>query len=113
MTADQLRRAHAAVREVKMEDSLHDYLLDLVHATRDHEQLQLGVSPRGAITFFKAAQAFAFLSGRTYVVPDDIKYISIPVLAHRIVCKGMLQESQRARAQGVIRQILSKTPVPA
>src|SRR5262249_12474884 len=112
MTSEQLRQAHAAVREVRMEDSLHDYLLDIVHATRQHEQLQLGVSSRGAITFFKAAQAFAFLSGRTYVVPDDVKHVAVPVLAHRIVCKGMLQEGQRARAHAVIRQILSKTPVP-
>lgn len=112
MTGEQLRQAQAAVREVRFEESLHDYLLDIVHATRQHEQLQLGVSPRGAITFFKAAQAFAFLSGRNYVVPDDIKHIAVPVLAHRIVCKGMLQEGQRSRAQGVIQQILSKVPVP-
>ncbi len=112
MSVDQLRQAQAAVREVKLEESLHDYLLDIVHATRQHEQLQLGVSPRGAITFFRASQAFAFLSGRNYVVPDDIKHVAVPVLAHRIVCKGMLQEGQRSRAQGVIRQILSKVAVP-
>jgi MoxR-like ATPase len=112
MTSEQLRQAHAAVKEVRVDESLHDYLLDIVHATRQHEQLQLGVSPRGAITFFKASQAFAFLGGRNYVVPDDIKHVAVPVLAHRIVCKGMLQEGQRSRAQGVVRQILSKVPVP-
>lgn len=112
ISPDELRRAQAAVREVRMENSLHDYLLDIVHATRHHEQLQLGVSPRGAITLFRATQAFAFANGRNFVVPDDIKQVAVPVLAHRVVCKGMLQEGQRARAQGVIRQILSKTPVP-
>ena len=112
MSAEQLRQAHAAVREVKMDESLYDYLLDIVQATRQHEQLQLGVSPRGAITFFKAVQSIAFLAGRAYVVPDDIKHVAVPVLAHRIVAKGMLQEGQRARAQGIIRQILSKVPVP-
>ncbi len=112
ITAEQLRQAHAAVREVKLDDALYGYLLDIVHATRAHEQLQLGVSPRGAITFFKAVQSLAYLAGRNYVVPDDIKHAAVPVLAHRVVCKGMLQESQRSRAQGVIRQILSKVPVP-
>lgn len=112
MSAEQLRQTQAQVREVKFSESLHDYLLDIVQATRQHEQLQLGVSPRGAITFFKAAQSFAFLHGRNYVVPDDIKHTAVPVLSHRIVCKGMLQEGQRSRAQGVIRQILSKVPVP-
>lgn len=112
-TAEQLQQLQAAVREVRMEASLNDYLIDLVHATRHHEELQLGVSPRGAITLFKAAQACAFLNGRDFVVPDDIKQIAVPVLAHRVVCKGMLHEGQRARAHSVIRQILSKTPVPA
>jgi MoxR-like ATPase len=112
LSPDELRRAQAAVREVRMDNSLHDYLLDIVHATRHHDQLQLGVSPRGAITLFRASQAFAFVNGRNYVIPDDIKQVAVPVLSHRVVCKGMLQEGQRARAQGVIRQILSKTPVP-
>ncbi len=113
ISTEELRQAQTAVREVRVEDSLHDYLLDIVHATRQHEQLQLGVSPRGAITLFRASQAHAFINGRNYVVPDDIKQVAVPVLAHRVVVKGVLQEGQRARAQGVIRQVLSKVPVPA
>lgn len=113
ISTEELRQAQAAVREVRMENSLHDYLLDIVQATRHHEQLQLGVSPRGAITFFRAVQAQAFINQRDYVVPDDIKHVAVPVIAHRVVVKGVLQEGQRVRAQAVVRQILSKIPVPA
>ena len=80
LSPDDLRRVQSAVREVRVDNSLEDYLLDIVEATRQHEQLQLGVSPRGAITLFKAAQAFAFVNGRNYAVPDDIKQIALPAL---------------------------------
>ncbi|MFO0919621.1 MAG: MoxR family ATPase [Planctomycetaceae bacterium] len=112
-TVEQLQQLQNAVREVRMESSLNGYVIELIHATRQHDELQLGVSTRGAITLFRAAQACAFLNGRDFVTPDDIKQIALPVLAHRVVCKGMLQDGQRERARSVIRQILSKTPVPA
>lgn len=113
ITGDQLRQLQLAAREVRVDDSLSEYMLDLVHATRSHEQLQLGVSTRGAITLYRATQALAILEGRDYCIPDDVKRLAVPVLAHRIIPKGVLQEGQRDKAKAIIRQILGKLPVPA
>lgn len=112
LSADQLRRLQAAVREVRVDDSLNDYILELVHGTREHDELILGVSTRGALTFYRAAQSLALLEGRDYVIPDDVKQLAIPVLAHRVVCRGMIRENQRERANSIIQQIVDSTPVP-
>ena len=74
--------------QVKVEDSLQQYILNLVRTTRDHEDITLGVSPRGAIALYRAAQAFAFLCDRDYVVPDDIKALAPAVLSHRLIPAG-------------------------
>jgi MoxR-like ATPase len=112
ISLEQLRRLQQAVREVRVDDSINEYLLDIVHATRQHDELQLGVSTRGAITLYKACQSLAFLEGRDFVTPDDAKRLAGPVLAHRVAVKGVLREGQRERAKQVIRQILAKTAVP-
>jgi len=88
-------------------------LLDIVAATRTHEELDLGVSTRGAVVLFRAVQCLAFLETRNFVIPDDVKRLAVPVLAHRIVCRGLVREGQRDRSRTVIRQILQKTRVPA
>lgn len=113
ITLDELRFLQTAARNVKVEGSVNEYLLDIVDATRSHEQLQLGVSTRGAITLYRACQSLALLQGRNFVVPDDVKKLAEPVLAHRVVVRGVFRESQRAKARLAIRQILGKLPVPA
>jgi MoxR-like ATPase len=113
ITLEQLRGLQQRARDVRVDDSINDYLLDIVAATRAHEQLQLGVSPRGAITLYRACQSLALIRGRDFVVPDDVKLLAVPVLAHRVVCRGVLREGQRQRAQLAIRQILGRIPVPA
>lgn len=113
ISGDELRQLQLATREVKVDDSINDYILDLVTATRTHEELQLGVSTRGAITLYRAVQGQAFLSGRDYAIPDDVKALAGPVLAHRIVLKGVMREGQRERSKAVIRQILNKTATPS
>jgi MoxR-like ATPase len=113
ITLEQLRRLQQTSREVRVDDSINDYLLDIVHATRQHDELQLGVSTRGAITLYKACQSQALIEGREFVTPDDVKRLAEPVLAHRVAVKGVLREGQRERAKQVIRQILAKTAVPA
>jgi len=113
LNAEQLDRLQRAARNVRVDDSINDYMLDLVHATRSHEQLQLGVSTRGAITLYRAAQSLALVEGRSYVIPDDVKRLAIPALAHRLVVKGVLHEGRRDRAKSVLRQILAKIPVPS
>ncbi|MDX1966010.1 MAG: MoxR family ATPase [Planctomycetaceae bacterium] len=112
INGDQLRRLQHATREIRVDDSINDYLLDIVHATRSHAELQLGVSTRGAITMYRACQSLAFIEGRSFVIPDDVKRLAVPVLSHRITVRGELRESQRDRAKQVVKQILSKTPVP-
>ncbi len=112
VNAEQLRRLQQATREIRVDDAINEYLLDIVHATRSHDELQLGVSTRGAITIYRACQSLAFIEGRNFVIPDDVKRLAVPVLSHRITVRGELRESQRQRAKQVVKQILSKTPVP-
>ena len=110
---DQLLRLQSAVRAVKVDDSLNEYIIEIVETTRKHEQLHLGVSTRGAITLYRAVQGLALIEGRSYAVTDDIKRLVLPVLAHRIVVKGVLHEGRRDRAKAVLKQILNKIPVPS
>jgi len=113
LTVQELQQLQAAVREVKVDDSINDYLLDIVTATRSHEELQLGVSTRGALTLYRAVQSLALVENRTFVIPDDVKRLAVPVLAHRVVCSGLIREGQRQRGQNIIKQILDQTLVPA
>lgn len=112
VSLEDLRRLQQLSREVRVDDSINEYLLDIVHATRLHDELQLGVSTRGAITLYKACQSLALIEGREFVIPDDVKRLAGPVLAHRVAVKGVLREGQRERSKQVIRQILAKTAVP-
>ena len=112
ITGEELQMLQAAVREVRVDDAINEFLLDLVTATRNHEELELGVSTRGAITLYRAVQALAFLEQRNYAIPDDVKRLAVPVLAHRVVVRGLIREGQRERAKGLIRSILQQTVVP-
>ena len=112
LSGEQLRSIQQSVREVKVDDSLNDYILDIIEGTRQHDELTLGVSTRGAITYYRAVQALATAEGRDFVTPDDVKRLAIPVLAHRVVCRGLIRENQRERAISIIQQIVDSTPVP-
>ena len=108
---EQLRQAQAAVGRVHVHEALVGYVQRLVAATRAHEQVQLGASPRGAIALVRMAQAHALLHGEPYVTPDQVKRLARSVLAHRIVAKP------RARAQGidgarVVEDVLRTVEVP-
>jgi MoxR-like ATPase len=109
---EQLRGLQLGVREVRVEESINDYLLEIVGTTRRHEELALGVSPRGALTLYRAAQSLAFVEGRDYAIPDDVKRLISPVLAHRIICRGPVRFGNRARARAVLEQIVQRTAVP-
>lgn len=112
LKADELLALQATCREVTVEESIREYLLNIVAGTRDHQELSLGASPRGAIALFRAAQALALCDGRDYTVPDDVKTLAPAVLAHRVICRGPLRDSGRDRGLGIIRQIIEGTPVP-
>jgi MoxR-like ATPase len=102
------------VKNILVEDTVLSYLLHIVNATRTSPLISVGCSPRGSLYFFRAAQAHAFLKGRDYVIPDDIKSLSIPLLAHRILLKSstVFQDHRSEEAERVIRQIVDTVPVP-
>ena len=110
-SADEFQRLQRFVRDVHMEPTLHRYIVQIVGATRDHSDVYLGASPRGSLALMRAAQARALVHGRDYVVPDDIKALAAPVLAHRLI---MSPESRmRSVTPGqVIAGVLSEIPVP-
>lgn len=112
-TADEVIKLQQAVGDIRVDDSISDYMLDIVEATRNHPELSLGVSTRGALTLYKAVQAMALAEGRDYAIPDDVKELVIPVLAHRIVCRGALRDGHRARASQILQSILDGLKVPS
>jgi MoxR-like ATPase len=88
ISLEEVQELRRAVALVKVEDSLQKYLLNLVRATRTDEEITLGVSPRGAVALQRAAQALAFLEGRDYAIPDDVKFLAPHVLSHRLIPAG-------------------------
>jgi MoxR-like ATPase len=111
--ADEITRLQERARAVRVDDGIADYVLDVVEATRARAEIVLGASTRAAIGLYRAAQAAALIDGRDYVVPDDVKALSVPVLAHRLIAKaGGLAGSVDATADAV-REILQKVPVPS
>lgn len=99
------------VRQVHVVESVRRYILNLVHATRDHPALALGASPRGSLALFRSAQALAALRGRDFVIPDDIKYVAVACLAHRMVMNPENALSGETTA-GMVRQLLKQVEVP-
>ncbi|MEC7603715.1 MAG: MoxR family ATPase, partial [Planctomycetota bacterium] len=113
LSTDDVIQLQQQVRQVKVEASLSDYMLDVVHRTRECPDLSVGVSTRGALLWYRAAQSYAFASSRDYVVPDDIKRLAIPVLSHRVLARGLVQGSQREVVEGIIDRLVSEAPVPS
>ncbi|MBY0526110.1 MAG: MoxR family ATPase [Gemmataceae bacterium] len=113
LAASDVVQLQHAVRQVRMDGSLNDYILDVVTATRTHADVYLGASTRAALSLYRAAQAHAVLEGRDYVVPDDIKGLVLPVLTHRILAKNFRQGERGDSAAGILGEILGRTPVPA
>jgi MoxR-like ATPase len=102
----------AAVRDVRMDDSLSGYLMDIVDVTRRSPELHVGASPRGGLFLYRAAQALALVEKRDYVVPDDIKRLTAPVLAHRVIGKSFLQDGEAGLADNVIRNLVDQIAIP-
>ncbi len=113
LSSDDVISLQRRVRQVRVDDAISDYLLDLVHATRDSDDLHVGVSTRGALTLYRAAQSLALVSGRDYVIPDDIKVLAVPVLAHRVVGKSFLQAGEFAAAEAIINDMVDRVRVPS
>jgi MoxR-like ATPase len=113
LTSEDVLQLQRGVRAVQVDDTISEYLLDIVHATRRSEDLHVGVSTRGALTLYRAAQSQALVQGRNYVVPDDVKTLAVPVLAHRVVGKSFLQAGEFGAAEVILHDIIDRIKVPA
>ncbi|HUI41950.1 MAG TPA: MoxR family ATPase, partial [Terriglobia bacterium] len=114
MSAAEVTAIQSAARGVTVDDDLVSYTLAIVEKTRRHEYLSVGVSPRGSVSLYRAAQALALVEGRDYCIPDDFKRLVLPVLAHRTVVSSRYASTlkQAEQAEAVLREIVESTPVP-
>jgi MoxR-like ATPase len=111
LDADELLALQRRVREVLVVESVRDYIVRIARATREHEAIELGVSPRGAMSLYRTAQALAALRGRPFVTPDDVKELVAPVLSHRIIVNPQARLRGR-RPADVLGSVLAALPVP-
>ncbi|MGI8475062.1 MAG: AAA family ATPase [Thermomicrobiales bacterium] len=109
--AEEMIAAQAAVKDVGVDPSISEYIISIVEATRRHEDVQLGASPRGSLALYNAARAFAGLHGRDFVVPDDVKALAEPTLAHRIIMNPSAR-MRNAESRSLVFDILRSVPVP-
>jgi MoxR-like ATPase len=108
----RLRALQDAADDVDVGEAVADYLLALVTATREHDEVALGCSPRGALAWAALARSQAFIDGRGFVVPDDVKSSAEPVLLHRLQLRGAGASGARQRARAIIEEIVARVPVP-
>lgn len=112
VTVDEVVAAQATTREVMFDETLSEYLLQIVDATRTHDGFQVGVSTRAALSFYRACQARAITEKRNYVTPDDIKALAVPVLSHRVMVDGILQGNERGRVEQQMAELIQQVAVP-
>lgn len=111
LSADQLKGLQAMIRRVRVDASVETYIVEIVRATRNHNGVELGVSPRGTLALYRAAQAYAAVHGRSYVIPDDVKRLAQPILSHRILATSSTRLHGRAMEQ-IVDDVLHSVPVP-
>lgn len=111
MEIETILKMQKEVEEVYVDEAIDEYILDIVSKTRNDTRVRLGVSPRGALALFKAAQGLAYINGRSYVIPDDVKSLVIPVFSHRIILKPETK-IQQIDEKTVLENILKHTKVP-
>ena len=114
LAPDDVLDLQERVEEVRVDDSLVDYLMEIVRKTRSDSRLQVGVSPRGAVALFRAARAHALVDGRDFLAPDDVHRLAVPCLAHRLLPTGVTAATADAheRAAGILAELRDEVPVP-
>jgi MoxR-like ATPase len=108
---DELIEMQCLVQKVRVEESVRGYIVDVVRATREHREIQLGASPRGTLALYKCAQALAAIRGREYVIPDDVKLLAPYILTHRVMISPATQLRGRKLAD-VLMDVIDTIPVP-
>lgn len=111
VSIEELMAAQEAVKDIYIDDAIKEYIVDLVTVTRDHPDVYLGASPRGSLALFRAARAWAAISGRDFVLPDDVKLLAEPTLAHRLIVSPSAR-IKNVDTRNVIEDALTHTPVP-
>jgi len=114
LSADDILTLHNQTAEVTVEDAIVEYLMNIVEQTRSHPEIELGVSPRGALSFYEVARSYALVRHRNYVLPDDIKLLAVHVLSHRIVLRSQRGALVRVseEAERIITELLNSIAVP-
>ena len=112
ITKQQLIEAQKAVWQITLSKDLLGYIVELVEASRNHPQVRMGVSPRGALALMHASQAKAALSGRDFVTPDDVKSVAVDVMAHRLLCRNTAAARETSGGRMIAEELLSSVPVP-
>ena len=110
-SAEEILFLQRATREVYVDDLLKRYIVNIVEATRDHEDISLGASPRGSLSLFRGAQALALIRGRDYALPDDVKALAVSVISHRLIISAGAR-MRGADARSVVSGIVESVPVP-
>jgi MoxR-like ATPase len=111
ITIEELRDLQEQAKEIYVDETIKQYIIDLVGRTRNHPSIYLGSSPRGSIALMKTSQALALINGRDFVLPDDVKFLAQFVLPHRIILKSEAK-FEGATADNVISKVIDRTPVP-
>ena len=109
--SEEVLMLEKVVRKVFVDELVRQYIASLVAATRQHTGIRLGASPRGSLALFRTVQARALLQGRDYVLPDDVKYMAEPVLAHRLILRSKEQSEDRS-GRNLVGELLETVPVP-
>jgi MoxR-like ATPase len=111
MSLEELLAARAEANEVYVHPCIRGYMVDIIEATRNAEGIVLGVSPRGSLAFLRCVKAYAYLQGRNYVNPDDVKAVAVPCLAHRLIM-GYGMDNTGSGAYTLMEKIVNNTTVP-
>jgi MoxR-like ATPase len=111
VSVEELVAAQEATKDIYIDDAVKEYIVDLVTVTRDHPDVYLGASPRGSLAVFRAARAWAAINGRDFVLPDDVKFLAEPTLAHRLIVSPSAR-IKNVDTRQIIEDALSHTPVP-
>ena len=111
ISGEELLACQAAVREIHVDEKVRQYLMQIVHDPRDHEDLALGASPRASIAMFRTSQAMAAVRGRSFVQPDDIKRVAGPILNHRVILKPD-SRLRKITAESIVQEIIAGIAVP-
>jgi MoxR-like ATPase len=111
ISSEELLQAQAAVKNVHIDDQVKEYIVELVNTSRKHPDVYLGASPRGSLALYKTAQAKAAMEDRDFVIPDDVKALAVPALAHRLIVSPAAR-IKNVDARVVVQEILDSVPVP-